>query len=394
MCTLIRDSLFPDYEMKFPSNIEWQDVYVEMKAQTIAALPFRWLRDNPLPDRKLYADWMKTCDRQQYHWMRLMAAQTSLVILLEKHQIPFVIIKGAAAAIFYPDPHLRAAGDVDFLVRRCDYERTAALLEDSGYKLAHEKNPRGHHYGYTYGGFSFELHHRLAVIKEKDEKLLSLFEEGIMHCERQEIGNFQFPVLPPELNGLSLLFHINQHLRSGLGLRQIIDWMMYIDHLPEDIWKGQVLPMLRQTGMEKLALTVTAMCQKYFGLREIVEKDDSYPCEELMDYVLEKGNFGRKGGEEEGKIASVSLIASSPFRLLKRLQIGGMSRWKAAGRYRVLQPFAWIFQIGFITRELMRHHVSPRMFYRFNRKGVVQRRMIEKLGLRIDREIVENREKS
>ena len=40
-----------------------------------------------------------------------MGAQTGLVSLLDRHQIPFVIIKGAAAAMAYPDPYLRAAGE-------------------------------------------------------------------------------------------------------------------------------------------------------------------------------------------------------------------------------------------------------------------------------------------
>lgn len=385
--TLIRGSLFPDlHGMEFPADTDWQDVYKEMKAQAVVALPFRWLRDNPLPDRGLYNEWIRTCNSQQSKWLLLMAAQTGLVLLLEKHQIPFVIIKGSAAAMTYPDPHLRSAGDIDFLVRRCDYEKTAALLEVNGYKLEHEKDPRVHHYGYTFNGFSFELHRRLGSVRETDEELIALFEDGILHRERKEIGSFWFPVLPVELNGLSLLFHINQHLRSGLGLRQIIDWMMYVDRLPEDVWKDQVLPMLRRTGMEKFALTVTAMCQKHLGLRRIVEEDDSYPCEELMEYILEKGNFGRKSGEE-GKIASVSLVITSPVRFFKRLQKGGMLRWEAARRHRVLQPFAWIYQIGFITRELRENRISPRVFLANKRKGAAQRELIEKLGLRIDREI-------
>lgn len=289
----------------------------------------------------------------------------------------------------YPNPYLRAAGDIDFLVRRCDYEKTAVLLEKNGFKLSHEKHPGQHHYGYRYRAVTFELHCRLGSIKQSDDTLISLFEEGIMNSDRIEIGSFSFPVLPEDLNGLSLLFHINQHLRSGLGLRQIIDWMMFVDRLPADVWDNQVLPMLRQTGMEKLALTVTAMCQQYLGLRKIVEESDSYPSQELMDYILEKGNFGKKSGEE-GKIASVSMLITSPARFGKRLQKGGMLRWKAAKKHHILRPFAWIYQIGFITTELLKNHVSPHQFFENNRKGVSQRDLIEKLGLKIDREITEN----
>ena len=103
-----------------------------------------------------------------------------------------------------------------------------------------------------------------------------------------------------------------------------------------------------------------------------------------MEYIYEKGNFGTKSGEE-GKIASVFLIATNPLNLFKRIQAGGLQRWKAAGKYRFLRPFAWIYQIGFILRELVSHGISPRRFMRQHETGVRQRKLIRKLGLEIDR---------
>ena len=63
-----------------------------------------------------------------------MVAQDQLIRLMEADQIECVIIKGAAAAMAYPHPSFRTAGDVDFLVKRADYEkaaRSAGLLHMS-----------------------------------------------------------------------------------------------------------------------------------------------------------------------------------------------------------------------------------------------------------------------
>ena len=311
-----------------------------------------------------------------------MYGQQKLLQLLDENHIDCVILKGSAAALSYPQPTLRAMGDVDFLVRREDYEKAADLLEQNGFQLAHEKNAKVHHYEYIKDGISYELHKRMAIVRESDEELNALFDDGITNREIRQEGKYLFPVLPVDLNGLVLLFHINQHLRSGLGLRQIIDWMMYVDKNGIE----NVLPLLRKTEMEKFAFTVTAMCQKYLGLKTIVPIEDDYPCDELMAYVLAKGNFGRKSGKE-GKIASVFLDMSSPIRVFKRLQAGGRVRWKAVKEYKVLRPFAWVYQISFIIRELRQNKITLDQFWKQKEIGMEQRELIEKLGLRVERMI-------
>ena len=365
---------------------DWNAVYAEMKDHAIAFLAQKWLENGAKKsgmNEALRSEWLRGCMRQQVRWIQIMSAQERLLRVLAENQIECVIIKGAAAAIYYPQPSLRAMGDIDFLVKREDYERAARVLEENGYEQEHGHNFSHHHYGYRKDDVSFELHRRLGIVQESDEETLGLFEDGIERRQMVQIGSFRYPILPAELNGLVLMFHINQHLRSGLGLRQIIDWMMYLDRNNN---LQELLPLFRKTGMEKLALTVTAMCQEYLGLGGMAIDPGAYPTQELMDYIYEKGNFGTKSGEE-GKIASVFLIATSPLQLFRRLQAGGLSRWKAAGKYRFLRPFAWIYQIGFILRELASHGISPGRFMRQHGTGVRQRDLIHKLGLEIDRNI-------
>ena len=259
-----------------------------------------------------------------------------------------------------------------------------------------------HHYCYKKDGVYFELHKRLGIVQEKDEKLLNLFESGIGQRQYTHIDEFTFPMLPTDLNGLVLMFHINQHLRSGLGLRHIIDWMMYLNQ--NDNF-DRLLPIFRETGMEKLAITVTLLCQEYLGLGELTMKgekalqvstDDAlkgdvlswadYPVEELMAYIFEKGDFGRKSGEE-GKIASIFLLTKNPVQLIKRLQKGGMYRWKSAKKYKALRPFAWIYQIVRIMRELSNNQISPVKLAEQHKTGIEQRDLIYKLGLETDSRI-------
>ena len=68
-------------------------------------------------------------------------------------------------------------------------------------------------------------------------------------------------MLPEVENGLVLIAHIGQHLRSGLGLRQIIDWMMYAKaNLTDEFWKNEFSEPAKKSGFETLALYHISFC--------------------------------------------------------------------------------------------------------------------------------------
>ena len=374
---ILRASLFTGENLTVP---DWKPLFSEMQAQAVAALPAKWL-----PTHLNAEPWLTYCTLQQGQWVRVMHAQDRLLQLMEEHGIPCVILKGSAAAMAYPYPTLRSMGDVDFLVKRCDMNRAAALLESSGYTLTHEKDADSHHYGYAKDHISFELHKRVPLISEFDEDRMAFFENGIDEREWHETEGYRFPVFPAVLNGLVLIFHINQHLRSGLGLRQIIDWMMYVHTLSPEKWE-ELQPLLKSTGQERLAKTVTLMCQRYLGLEKIVEEDVSLPVDDLMAYIMEKGNFGRKAGLD-GSIAAFGLSSTVKGGFFRRLQAGGMSRWKAARKHAVLRPFAWIYQAFRILGLMVKNKKGPKKILEQSRHGVEQRELIEALGLQMDRTV-------
>lgn len=138
---ILKASLFTGDDVQIH---DWKSVFAEMKEQAVAALPGEWLKTHSVD-----SSWNKYCFLQQGQWVRVMHAQSQLLDLLEESNIPSVIIKGAAAAMYYPHPNLRSMGDVDVLVKRKDLDRAAELLEANGYTLTHNKDHVGHHYNYS-----------------------------------------------------------------------------------------------------------------------------------------------------------------------------------------------------------------------------------------------------
>lgn len=371
----------PDIDL---STDDWSSVYELMKMHTIEFLPHEWLKAHPLSGCNVYAFWMKSCMVQKIRWIQLMKAQGELLTLLAEHDIPCVIIKGTAAAMAYAHPSCRAIGDVDFLVKRCDYQKAAEVLRDNEYE---EMSEIDHHIAFCKNGICFELHKRLPVVDDANEEILALFEEGINNRQMVSIDLSSFPVLPSHLNGLVLMFHINQHLRGGLGLRQIIDWMMYVDKADQETM-DRLVPLLRQTGMEHLANTVTAACQMYFGLsRGVSDSSETYPCEAFIDYILSQGNFGRA---DENPYAKTFLRLQSPLEVFKFCDQHGVRHWTAAKRFIFLRPLAWIYGAGRLVIIVISKKLKIGALWNQYRKGREYRKLMASLGLKVDRTVRSN----
>ena len=158
--------------------------------------------------------------------------------------------------------------------------------------------------------------------------------------------------------------------------------------LSDEEWEALV-PLLRETGVEKLAVTVNALCERHLGPQRCLPGTDAVDpavCDALLDHVIEKGNFGRKA-DVDGRMSAFVLTAPGTGGYFKRLQSGGLSHWKAAKRYRVLRPFAWLYQIGRILVILVKNRKSPKDILKQRKHGAEQLRLLEELGLQPDKTI-------
>ncbi len=60
-------------------------------------------------------------------------ARTRTINSTNEHNIDMVILKGAAASIYYPRPDLRVMGDIDFFVHPQKFQKTYQILLENGY---------------------------------------------------------------------------------------------------------------------------------------------------------------------------------------------------------------------------------------------------------------------
>lgn len=319
----------------FTGNVTEND-YLEMQKHAITPLVANKLDDFEMAPA-LKKRWKEDILRHVSYGVQYRYCQSHLSI-----SVPYVILKGTSSAQYYPYPELRTLGDIDLMPSRTDFEVVCNELINDGFVeiTSKEKEERGRHRCFKKLGILIEVHAFFAVLldPEKAKLLDDLILDNLTPSH----------LLPDEINGLVLLEHIYQHLEAGLGLRQILDWMMYVDKcLTDEKWLV-FKQLARNVGLEKLAIAITRMCEIYLGLaeRQWCNKAKDDECRQLMEYVMECGNFGNKMHSEEDISKNVFTLASTPKATFRLLQERGQQNWKAVRKCSFLKYFAWIYQAG------------------------------------------------
>ena len=135
-----------------------------------------------------------------------------------------------------------------------------------------------------------------------------------------------------------------QHLKSsGIGIRQIIDWIMFVrKELDDSSWEKHFRHMAVEAGLEKLAITVTFMCKKWLGLPDEISwcnDADEEVADQLLYRILFDGNFGNE--RYKGEIIKNSFRREGTYKYLQRV---GIKNLPLAQKYVFLRPIAWLYQ--------------------------------------------------
>lgn len=342
----------------------WPAIRAELVAQSVIGYPADVIEDLELSPAD-QAEYLALAGKNLWGWYRLMKAQDSVLTEFRQANIPVAVLKGAAAAANYTQPKSRSMGDIDLIVPPDHFDRAFALLERLGWEndAPLEINPR--HAGFQKADCpEIELHRYFSTCTDKRQAdfLDQAIYDAIPRVEWTDVEGFSVPVLPPLENGLVLLAHVNQHLGSGLGLRQILDWQMFVEaYLTDELWEHEFQHAAQRIGMEKLAITATWLCRTHLGLQTSArwfDGADAQLADDLLRYIMHRGNMGRKVKRSTQATRIVMHSFRSPAALVRYLYTGGRSHWAPARKHAWLAPAACIYQIGHVIRKGLARNTS------------------------------------
>ena len=276
---------------------------------------------------------------------QLLYEQAHVISLLETNGVRFALLKGSTCAANYPDPSLRAMGDVDILVSPDEQRSVVALLQADGYSEVLEED---HHCHLTVckNRVSVEVHREPnGLFVNEDDALrtrIDAFFSDVLDQVQMENG---YPALSDRHQAVVLIMHKLEHfLAGGLGLRQLCDWAMFVQkRMTPALW-AELEPLLESFGLLTFTLMVTRACVDHLGLpvecAPWAVTADKELSDKVMEHIVKSGNFGVKDtayGERffvdahsKGRIASAFKVVGSACR----------THWPVCARHPILMPIA------------------------------------------------------
>ena len=342
------------------SGVDCNSLWYEAYTQTVSLIAFA--------DISVTSDIFKDADSIRNYLItafsdntRIDFEHTRIHQLMTDAGIPYVILKGMASVLYYPDPFMRLMGDVDFLVPAEYQEKAREVLTHNGY-VKHGPE-RAFHDVYVGNGCRCELHSEPAGIPEGEQGSLvrEMLAGAVDDAEkvRTEIGGIVVPSVFH--HGLIILLHMCHHLTGeGLGLRHLCDWAVFVASLSESEFVRLFEDKLRSIGMWKFAQIVTAISVEFLGCpaRDFAKETDPELSLQILSDIFNGGNFGQKSVDRSHERLLISSKTENENSMLKQFFVSVNSivyaNWKIVRKLKFLLPLGWLFFGGrYIVRSLM-----------------------------------------
>ena len=340
---LVRAGLWAGYSPRILAHgtaVNWDEIYRLAEEQSVLGLVAAGIEKvQGLKSLSTPKEWSlqfvgRTLQiEQQNKDMNMFLA--GLIDKLRKADVYAILVKGQGIAQCYEKPLWRSCGDIDLLLNPTNYEKAKRVLlplaEDVDCEYESLK-----HLGMTMkGGYMVELHgvlrSRLSrrIDKVTDEAQEDVFYAGKVRSEefKDSQGLSVQVFLPSEDDDVIFVFtHILKHFYiGGIGLRQICDWCRLLWTYRETLNLGLLESRIRKAGLmsewkafgsfaiEYLGMPAEAMPFYSSKVRDVQKFKKK--AQQIMEFVLEAGNFGHNREIKHSNIWIVEKIQAAWFKM-------------------------------------------------------------------------------
>lgn len=282
-------------------EIPWQEVYTLATQQSMLGIVFdgvSLLPEGQQPPKALLIKWMGIVAHLEQKNELLNQRAVDLAKLYASVDIPMLLMKGQGVALNYPNPKHRACGDIDVFLGEEFYKKANSLLLNDGGVIYPGLNYK--HSTFTWRDVCIENHRVMLSFghkrrnREYQKRILAWFPE---QSASVVINGMAIGVAPVSFNAVYLLHHAMFHLYiDGLGLRQPMDWLLFLKQHRAEIDSLQLDRDLHRYDLFRFAQAVVYIGVTYLGFSP-EELPVSMPGtskwgELLLNEILLSGNFG------------------------------------------------------------------------------------------------------
>ncbi len=336
-------------QFHIPTDTDWEELYRLSKAQAVAAMVFPCVAKQ-CADRRVFEQWKSFAMRSLQKNMNIHIQHTELHNLLTEHQIPYCIIKGCASAKDYPDPLMRAMGDVDFIILEKDWEKALKVLTEDGFAVSGENH--AFHISLSKKNVDMEMHHEPFGIDENGGAMLQKIVPELVYNSVEVKNDIACFRMPDDFgHGIVILLHAYRHLvDAGIGIRHLCDWAVLVSRYSNDEFISVFRERFQELGIWRLAQVFGATAHRYLNIpyQPWMGEKDAEVCEMLMQDILNSGNFGRNDADRWTQNKAIYNVKNQISenngmrQLIHTLNQNALEMYPRAMKCIFLRPFGWI----------------------------------------------------
>ena len=234
---------------------------------------------------------------------KLNGVLVKVVSELSASGIRSVLLKGQGLAQYYPKPEMRQCGDIDLYVGLDQYSASYDVLQPLATKIDDRKALEvGKHYDFFVGKVSVEVHRysERYPTARLDRTYQEISKKGLSEALVPMVFSGQEVNTPSDVyNAFYIFSHIFHHfLTSGLGSRQLCDWMLFLRQRSSYIDMDSLREILSRLDMMKPWQAFGCVLVKYLGmpadLFPFYDSSQEHKAEKILRRLLDEGNFGQQ----------------------------------------------------------------------------------------------------
>lgn len=337
----------------FPlSEEEWYRLHFMAVKQTVHGIIYHVVCQLPealLPPGALLLQWMKEAQLIEQDYLNQVRTLGWLTSRIESESsLTPIILKGLPLATLYPTPSLRYSGDIDVFygsLARC--LQANKLVE--GWGIPVMGGGSENEYSYMLGHVEVEHHGHMILshVPILRQRLMAWTEHHFSQpgaTRKVDVEGMTVSALAPRLDLVQLSSHSLKHiLNVGIGLRQLCDITLFVNHYHEDLRQPGMRELLSRFGVRRWTDICLTYCVTYLGLPEdrlpYPLKASRKRVESMHREVMRTGNFGHY--DERNLRRPESGAASKAFTARRIL--------RNAARYLTVSPLESVSSIIDLT---------------------------------------------
>ena len=312
--SLLRSAINGKNEKIDLCDVNYEDLYSLSKFHDLAHIVYNELRKyEKLPKGDVLQKFKHQFDAAKYRFVKRETALSQIRELLDKAQIPFVLLKGSYLMNLYPEKWMRTSSDIDILVDNTHHKSVCKCFENAGWKQFAETS-RDVSFA-ALGDYHVEVHHTLAEDDLLPDSIPAL-DRVWDYCEKKE-ESYEY-IMRDEMFYYYHIAHTAKHFKcGGCGVRPFVDlWLLNHAVSFDDCKRKKILGEGNLCIFEEQSVILS---EKWFS-----DKEDAAVFAGFEEFIVNGGIYGtmkqkiavKKNGANHRKAYYFKRVFP-PYRMMK-----------------------------------------------------------------------------